>query len=123
MSTSPTTSTTFDTAALRRGVEARDPDALAALYAGDATLEITDAAHGPSDPLRVKGRDAIAAQLRDLYSRDMQHQVELASATDDTLAYTVRCEYPDGILVRCVSIAELRDGQIAREIVAQAWDS
>jgi hypothetical protein len=123
MSTSPTTSTTFDTAALRRGVEARDPGALAALYAGDATLEITDAAHGPSDPLRVEGRDAIAAQLRDLYSRDMQHRVELASATDDTLAYTVRCEYPDGILVRCVSIAELRDGQIAREIVAQAWDS
>jgi hypothetical protein len=119
----PTPSTAFDTAALRRGVEGRDPAALVELYAGDATLEITDAAHGPSDPLRLQGRDAIGAQLRDVYGRDMEHRVELVTATDDALAYTVRCAYPDGILVRCVSIAELRDGQIVREIVAQAWDS
>ena len=123
MSTSRTPSTTFDTAALRRCVEGRDAAALAELYAGDATVEVADAAHGPSDPLRLKGRDAIGAQLRDLYSRDMQHHVELASATDDTLAYTVRCEYPDGIQVRSVSIAELRDGRIAREIMTQAWDA
>jgi hypothetical protein len=123
MTNTPTTSTSFDTAALRRSVEGRDAAALVELYAGDATVEIADAAHGPSDPLRLEGRDAIGAQLRDVYARDMQHRVELVSATDDTLAYTVRCEYPDGILVRCVSIAELRDGQIAREIMAQAWDS
>ncbi|MCW3022104.1 MAG: hypothetical protein JWR30_1426 [Conexibacter sp.] len=123
MTTTPTTSTAFDTAALRRGVEGRDPAALAELYAGDATVEIADAAHGPSDPLRLEGRDAIAAQLRDVYGRDMEHRVELATATDDALAYTVRCAYPDGVLVRCVSIAELRDGRIAREIIAQAWDS
>jgi ketosteroid isomerase-like protein len=120
--TSTSDQTTFDTDALRRGIEARDADALASLYAPGATIEIADAAHGPSTPLRLDGHEAIAAHLADVYARDMQHRVELVAAGGNAVGYTVRCAYPDGTIVRCVSVAELRDGRIVREIGAQAWD-
>jgi hypothetical protein len=117
-----TVSTPFDTAALRRGIEGREPAALVALYHPDATIEIADAAHGPSTPLSVQGRDAIAAHLDDVYGRDMQHAVDIVAASPEAVGYTVRCAYPDGTIVRCVAVAELRDGLITREIGAQAWD-
>jgi ketosteroid isomerase-like protein len=120
--TSTTHSTTFDTAALRRGIEGRDPAALLELYGPDATIEIADAAHGPSTPLRLEGRDAIAAHLRDVYARDMEHRVELVTAGEDAVGYAVRCAYSDGTIVRCVAVAELTAGRITREIGAQAWD-
>jgi ketosteroid isomerase-like protein len=123
MTTSSIPTTTFDTAALSRGIEGRDAAALTELYGPDATIEIADAVHGPSAPLRLDGRDAIAAHLADVYARDMEHRVELVTASADTLGYTVRCAYPDGTIVRCVSVAELRDGRIVREIGAQAWDA
>jgi hypothetical protein len=121
--TNPSTaSTPFDTAALRRGIEGRAPATLVALYHPDATIEIADAAHGPSAPLSVQGRDAIAVHLEDVYGRDMQHAVDIVAASPEAVGYTVRCAYPDGTIVRCVAVAELRDGLITREIGAQAWD-
>lgn len=122
MTTTTHTHTTFDVGALRSGIEQRDAGAVTGLYAPDASIEITDADHGPSRPLRIAGAEAIAAHFADVYGRDMEHRVELAGATGDTVGYTVRCAYPDGTLVRCVAMAELRDGRIAREVVAQAWD-
>jgi ketosteroid isomerase-like protein len=121
-STTHTPTTSFDTAALRRAIEGRDAAALLELYAPDAAIEMADAAHGPSAPMRLEGRDAIAAHLTDVYSRDMEHRVELVAAGADALGYTVRCAYSDGTIVRCVAVAELRDGRIVREIGAQAWD-
>ncbi|MDX6687850.1 MAG: hypothetical protein QOF86_3978 [Baekduia sp.] len=117
-----TVSTPFDTAALRRGIEGREPATLVALYHPDATIEIADATHGPSAPLSVQGRDAIAAHLDDVYGRDMQHAVDIVAASPEAVGYTVRCAYSDGTIVRCVAVAELRDGLITREIGAQAWD-
>jgi ketosteroid isomerase-like protein len=122
MTTTTHTHTTFDVSALRAGIEQRDAGALTGLYAADASIEIADADHGPSRPLRIVGAEAIAAHLADVYGRAMEHRVELVAATGDTLGYTVRCAYPDGTLVRCVAMAELRDGRIVRELVAQAWD-
>jgi SnoaL-like domain len=121
--TSTTNTTTFDAGALRRGIENRDAAALLRLYAPGATIEIADADHGPSTPLRLDGRDAIAAHLSDVYGRDMQHRVELLSVGDEALGYAVRCAYPDGTNVRCVAVAQLRDGRITHEIGAQAWDA
>jgi hypothetical protein len=120
--TTNTVSTPFDTAALRRGIEGREPATVLALYHPDATIEIADAAHGPSAPLSVQGRDAIAAHLADVYGREMEHAVDIVAASPEAVGYTVRCAYPDGTVVRCVAVAELRDGLITREIGAQAWD-
>jgi ketosteroid isomerase-like protein len=123
MTTTNHTTKPFDTAALRRGIEGRDASALLELYGPDATIEIADADHGPSTPLRLQGRDAIAAHLSDVYARDMEHNVELVTTDGNALGYAVRCAYADGTVVRCVALAELRDGRISREIGAQAWDA
>ena len=120
--TNTTPTTTLDPAALRRGIEARDAAGLLDLYAPEATIEIVDEAHRPSAPLRLEGRDAIAAHLSDVYGRDMEHRVEIVAAGADALGYTVRCVYADGAVVRCVAVAEVRDGRIVREVGAQAWD-
>lgn len=115
-----TTSTTDD---LRRAVEGRDADAILGLYADDAAIEIVDAANPPSSPRRLTGRAEIEAHLRDVYARDMTHEVDLVAQSADTLAYAVRCAYPDGTRVVCSAIARLRDGRIVREVVVQAWDA
>src|ERR1700750_2888535 len=117
MTDTTTHTTTFDATALRRGVEQRDAPTLKGLSQPDASIEISDAAHGPSTPLRFEGEAAIAGYLDDVFGRDMQHRVEILSTGADAIGYTLRCAYPDGTLVRCCSVAELRDGRIVREIV------
>lgn len=118
-----TTSISFDGDTLRRAVRSRDADALCGLYADDATIEIVDAANPPSAPRRLVGAGEIAAHLRDVYRRDMQHEVDVVALSPDALGYTVRCSYTGGGRVLCSSVAELRGGRIAREIIVQAWDA
>ena len=121
--TTSTTSTTIDGAALRQAVTSRDVEGLAGLYAEDATIEIVDAGHPPATPLRLRGSDQIGARLRDVYERDMAHEVDLVAIGSDALAYTVRCTYPDGGRVVCSAMAETAGGRITREVVLQVWDS
>ena len=121
--TTSTPSTTIDGVALRQAVTSHDVEALAALYAEDATIEIVDAGHPPATPLRLRGSDQIGARLRDVYERDMAHEVDLVAIGPDALAYTVRCTYPDGGRVVCSATAEVAGGRITREVVLQVWDS
>jgi ketosteroid isomerase-like protein len=114
---------TFDTAALRRGIESHDAASLVELYADDATIEIADVENTPSAPRRIEGRAAIAAHLEDTCGRDMTHEVDLVAAGPDAVGYVVNCRYPDGVRVRCTAVAQLRDGRIVREVGVQAWDS
>jgi ketosteroid isomerase-like protein len=123
MSTTTNHTTTFDAAALTAAIEARDAGALIELYADDAVIELTDAEHPPSSPIRVEGRDAIRAVFDDVYRREMTHAVGPVAVGGDRLGYVVRCRYPDGLEVLCSAVSELRDGRIARETVVQAWDS
>jgi len=116
-------SSTFDAGALRRGYADRDASALLALYAEDATIELVDSLHTPTSPRRIEGREAIAAHLADVFTRDMTHELDLVAVGDDAVGYSVRCRYADGMRVVCVATAALRDGQIVREVGAQAWDA
>ena len=120
---STTSTITFDAAALKAAIESRDAAALLDLYADDAEVEIADAEHGPSSPLRAKGKDALRAVFADVYGREITHSVGPVAVSGDSLGYVVRCTYPDGIRVLCAAGAELRDGRIARETCVQAWDS
>src|SRR3954449_11506919 len=122
MTTIPTPAT-FDADALRRAFEQRDVTLLASLYADDATLEFVDAEHTPSRPQRIEGRDAIDAHITDLFARDMTHAIEDVVVGDDALGYSLRGASPDGPRVLCVAPATLRDGRIARQVAAQAWDA
>jgi ketosteroid isomerase-like protein len=117
------TASGFDMGALRQAVEGRDAAAQAAMFADDAEVVMVDGEHGPSAPQTFRGRDEIRAMLDDMCARDMTHHVDHAIAAGDEAAYTVACEYPDGMRVLCATTLELRDGRIARQVGVQAWDA
>ena len=121
MTTIPTS--TIDAAALRRAFSDRDAEALLAFYADDATVELVDAQNTPSNPRRIEGREALRAHLEDVFSREMSHELDLVAASPDALGYSLRCRYADGMRVVCAATAEVRDGQIVREVGVQAWDA
>jgi ketosteroid isomerase-like protein len=121
MTSIPTSS--IDADALRRAFSDRDADALLALYADDATVELVDHVNRPSAARHLRGRDELRAHLQDVFGRDMTHAVDIVAAAPDALGYVVRCTYPDGTKVVCAASAELRDGRIVREVGVQAWDA
>lgn len=114
--------TEFDTAALRRGVEERDADCLVALYADDAELRLVDKLNPPSRPRVLRGRDEIGAYLDDICSRDMTHRIDHLVTDGTTVSFTEQCEYPGGSRVLCSATLDLADGRIVREIGVQVWD-
>jgi hypothetical protein len=122
MSTTTTAPSTFDLDALRTAMEQRDAEGQIALYADDATITSVDHATPPSAAAVLSGRDAIAAQLRDVCAREMTHRVREAFVAGDRLVVQLDCAYPDGTQVRCLSLARLRDGRIAEQLLVQAWD-
>ena len=121
--TTITSHTTFDASALKRSIESRDASALLELYADDAEVELVDQQNPPSNPRRVSGKAALREVFADVYGREMTHSVGPVTAGPDSLGYRVRCTYPDGVRVLCISSAELRDGRIVSETCVQAWDA
>ncbi|WP_406470848.1 nuclear transport factor 2 family protein [Streptomyces sp. NBC_01615] len=113
---------TFDTEALRQGIEGQSATALLSLYADDAELRVIDRNTQPSHPMIKHGRGEIADMLNDVYSRDMTHKLEQCVIQDDHVAYTESCEYPDGVRVLASSMMALRDGRIVEQTLVQAWD-
>ncbi len=107
---------------LHRAVEAHDVELLLSLYHEDAQLRIVDRNHPPSEPLDIRGREAIAAHLRDVFTRDMVHRIEDEVLGEDRLAFTEFCEYPDGIRVITSAMLLLREDKIARALELQEWD-
>ncbi|MGH3443038.1 MAG: nuclear transport factor 2 family protein [Nitriliruptorales bacterium] len=117
-----TRTSSFDLEALRRGHEQHDAATLSSLYTDDAVLEIVDATSPPSDPRRLEGVDAIRGYYDDVCGRDMTHRVEDAFTDGDRLAFRVACRYDTGERVLTSETCQLRNGQIARETLVQAWD-
>jgi hypothetical protein len=116
-------STTFDVDAFVRAIEGRDADAQIAAYAADAVIETVDHDNPPSRPAVLRGSEEIGGYLRDVCARDMRHQVTDSVLGADRFAFVVSCRYPEGQRVRCVGVAELRDGKIVRQSGVQAWDA
>lgn len=116
------TTTTFDLTAHKLAIEARDAAALLAAYAGDADVILVDRVAQPSTPRTLNGRTEIQAWLEDVYGRDMTHAVNHSVADEHGAAFTLSCSYPDGTKVLCATVLEIADGQIARQVVVQAWD-
>jgi ketosteroid isomerase-like protein len=114
---------TLTVPALRRAIETRDGETLAAFYTDDAVLRIVDQENPPSSPTELRGRDAIAAYYADVCGRTMTHRVDTAVAEGDRLAFTQTCTYPDGKRVYCAATLELVGGRIARQTAIQAWDA
>ena len=116
------TSLSFETEALRRGVEERDAATLLGLYAEDAELHVVDRNDQPSHPKILRGREAIGEYLADLYGRDMTHKIERLVVSENNAAFVQDCRYPSGARVLCLAVLDLKDGLITRQSGVQAWD-
>jgi hypothetical protein len=116
--------TGFDLDRLRRGIEDRDAEALASLYAEDAELVEVDQRDGPSSPRVLRGRRDIAAHLREVCAREMEHRLERPVLGDGRIAFTESCRYPDGVAVLCMASADLdQRGHITQQVAVTAWDA
>ena len=113
---------TLSIPALRHAIENRDGDSLTGFYAEDAEMRIIDQVNPPSSPRRIRGRGEIGAYYADVCGRAMTHSVDFGIATDDRVAFTQSCAYPDGKRVFCSATLELERGKIARQVSVQAWD-
>ncbi|WP_017600879.1 nuclear transport factor 2 family protein [Nocardiopsis lucentensis] len=122
MSAAAETARPFDAELLKRAVEARDADTFLAQFSDDAELEMFDQHTPPSAPTVLHGRDAIGATMRELFARDMRHEVLQCVVEGDHAAYTERCSYPDGSKVMSMTMLDLRDGRIVHQATVQAFD-
>jgi ketosteroid isomerase-like protein len=114
-----TTKTVFDQ--FKRAAEAKDISALVSLYAADAEIVDINKREPPASPRRVRGTDELR-KMYDSVPKELVHRVGDEVLGDDRMAFSYRCDYPNGQKVFGVHICELRDGKIAREVVAEAWD-
>jgi hypothetical protein len=107
---------------LSRAIESRDGATLGGFYADDALLRIIDKLNPPHHPKEIRGHAAVAAYFDDICGRAMTHKVQNGVESDDRLAFTQACRYPDGKGVFCSTSIELEHGKIARQVMVQAWD-
>jgi ketosteroid isomerase-like protein len=112
----------LDFEVLRRAQEQRDLDAMLDLYADDAEMRIVNRNTPPSSPYVVRGKEAIAEYLRDVFGRDMSHSIENEVVGEDRVAFNVACEYADGTRVLASENLEVRDGKVVRQVEVVAWD-
>ena len=113
----------FSLSALSGAIETRNSAAMVGFYAENARMRIIDRDHPPSKPQEIVGRGAIAAYFDDVCGRTMTHKVENGCVDGSRLAFTQSCAYPDGTLVFCSTMAELKAGKIANQTIVQAWDA
>jgi ketosteroid isomerase-like protein len=109
-------------AALKRAVEGRGAHALAAMYADNAVMLVSDHDNPPSNPRRLAGRAAISSYFSDVCGRNMAHLIENTIAAGNRLAFTQSCTYADGTKMFCAAMLDLKGGEIAQQTVIQAWD-
>lgn len=116
---------------IRRALERKDLDALAALYAEDATLEEVSSLNPPSRPRVARGREAILLRLREEmlhdpvsgWTRRLQSATVLdAIETDVAIAFGELRTYAAGDKALAQHIAYKRGGLIVRDRLVIAWD-
>ncbi len=117
-----TTETRFDFGAYRAAVEGKDIAAQTRLFAEDAELTVVDAKNPPRSPLLLSGREAIGKALDAWETDGLTHRIEQDVVGNDRVAYTQRCRYPEGLEVLLNVMLEVRDGEITRALVVQAYD-
>ena len=107
---------------LKRGLEERDAELAASVYADNVEFLIVNRNYPPSNPLVRKGRAAVLAMYQDVCSREMMHKVTSIVVGPEGFAIRESCQYPDGGRVLGHVIAEMRDGKIVRQFNVDCWD-
>jgi hypothetical protein len=122
MSTSTTTTTSFDLERFTRATEERDASTQLSMYAPDATVTVADRITQPGSPRLLHGHAQIKGWIEEVTARDMTHVVQHTVSDGRGAAFTVACRYPDGTNVLCATVLELHGSSIANQTVVQAWD-
>lgn len=122
MSTTTTTTATFDLDRFARAAEERDASTQLSMYAPSAVVTVVDKVSPPGSPRVLRTPEQIESWLKDTYSRDMKHSVQHRVRDESGAAYTQACRYPDGTNVLCATVIELDGEAISRQTVVQAWD-
>src|SRR5579871_3703296 len=117
---------------IRRALEDKDLEALAALYAEDATLEEVSSLSPPSHPAIAQGREAILVRLRQEMLHDpvsgWSRRLESATLldgleTEDAVAFTELRTYAAGDRALAQHVAHKHMGRIDRDRMVIAWDA
>lgn len=107
---------------INRSHERREPDPILDLLADDAEL-VSYRMNDLSTPDRRTGKAAIEELYRDVFSRDMTHEIRDVVVGEDKISYMVHCRYPDGKRVVGSYVCELDDhGRITRIVGHESWD-
>lgn len=114
---------TYVASRIKNALEQCNIDELMHYYTEDAQLTVIDQNHPPSQPLELKGRDAIRSFYDKVEAKEHNHKVDAEVYDDNHLAFTETCEFEDGAKVAMSSMCELRNGQIVKEKMIQAWDA
>ncbi|WP_393916251.1 nuclear transport factor 2 family protein [Halostreptopolyspora alba] len=112
----------LDVDTLRHAVEDRDSEAMLSLFTEDAEYELINRNAPPGSPHALHGREEIGAAVRDVFSRDMTHELVSVVIEEDHAAYEELCTYPDGSRVLAIAMLDLTDGRIASCRTIEAWD-
>lgn len=106
---------------INRAHTRREPDLILDLMADDAEL-VEYRMDDVANPRVYSGKEQISEVYEDVMSRDMTHSVRDVVATDDAVAWTVDCVYPDGNVVLGSYKADLdQDGNIVRVVGHVSW--
>jgi ketosteroid isomerase-like protein len=117
---------------IRKALQERDLDALAALYAEDATLEEVSSLNPPSHPAVARGREAILLRLRQEMLHDpisgWSRSLESATLvdgveTEEAVAFVELRTYAAGDKAQAVHMAKKHGGRIDRDRMVIAWDA
>ncbi|QVQ50895.1 nuclear transport factor 2 family protein [Spiractinospora alimapuensis] len=112
----------FDTATLRHAIEDRDVDAMLGMLAEDAEVRTVNRNAPPGAPVALHGRFEIEGALRDVFGREMTHELRNVVVEGNHAAYEELCTYPDGTQVLGITMLDLENGRIRRQTTVEAWD-
>jgi hypothetical protein len=113
--------TQFDIEALKRALEARNPDQVLTFYSDDLEHLEIDAAAPPKAP-RKTGIDDIRTAIEGAAQHGVALHLENAVVGRDRAACTITCDLPDGRRLTSNTIYELKEGKIVRQLDVQVTD-
>jgi ketosteroid isomerase-like protein len=112
----------FDVAAYRRAVEAKDVEAWLAFYADDAEWLEYQPGRPPANPRRYAGRDEIRAYLEYIRGEPEPLVVSDALTDGDRAWFALWMDLGEGRRFVEHCLLQLRDGLIVRHVDVEAWD-
>jgi ketosteroid isomerase-like protein len=112
----------FDFSAFKDAFERKDAQRWAEFYAEDAQWIEYKPSAPPRNPVRMIGRERIAAFLSSLEESDIEISLSNEVLGRERAAFSVDVMLPDGKRVFEHTIVHIEDGKIARQVDVEAWD-